>query len=315
MRILAAEDNPVCQLMLSRMLSSWGYEVVQAGDGVTAWQILQGQDPPRLAVLDWEMPGMDGVEICRRLRANGAAPYTYVVLLTARAQSGDLVAGMDAGADDYLTKPFNAEELRARLRAGRRILDLQEQLLHTQDALRRQATYDGLTGLLNRAAILEFLDREISRCIREGSSVAVLMADLDRFKNINDSYGHLAGDAILCEVAKRMQSEIRGYDAVGRYGGEEFLVVLPGCDLAAGQAQAERLRHRIVSRTVRAGSTALAVSCSIGVSWRAGPAQVTADALIHEADVALYAAKEAGRNRVTLFPTAIASSMVLSGAV
>ena len=189
MKILAGDDNPVFQSMLRTMLSKWGYEVTVARDGVEAWQALQSENSPRLAILDWMMPGMDGVEVCRRIRAAGREPYTYILLLTGRKNAQDLVEGMDSGADDYLTKPFNAHELRVRLRAGRRILDLQEELLEAREALREQATHDSLTGLLNRGSILETLSNELSRAGRESQAVSLLMVDLDRFKLINDTYG------------------------------------------------------------------------------------------------------------------------------
>src|SRR4051794_17238522 len=228
MRVLAAEDNPVFQSMLRSMLNKWGYSPIMARDGNEAWRILESENAPRLAVLDWMMPGIDGVEICRRLRSLNPEPYIYILLLTARTESQDLIEGMDAGADDYLTKPFNAHELRVRLHAGRRILDLQEELLKAREALRKQATHDGLTGLLNRTGILEKLDDELSRATRTGTPVSVLMADLDLFKSINDTRGHLAGDAVLREAARRLKAAARRYDSVGRYGGEEFLIVLPG---------------------------------------------------------------------------------------
>src|ERR1022692_2539299 len=181
MKILAAEDNLVCQSMLRTMLTKWGYDVTIARDGVEAWQALQSQDSPRLAILDWMMPGMDGLEVCRRVRAANREPYIYILLLTARTESQDLVAGMDAGADDYVTKPFNAHELRVRLRAGRRILDLQERLMVAREALRDQATHDGLTGLLNRVTLMYALRNELTRTAREHRPVAVLMVDLDHF--------------------------------------------------------------------------------------------------------------------------------------
>src|SRR5262249_28674817 len=156
-----------------------------------AWNILQSQDAPRLAILDWMMPGIDGIEICQRIRSAAREPYVYMILLTARTESQDVVDGMDAGADDYLTKPFNAHELRVRLRAGSRILELQEQLVHAREALRMQATHDGLTGLLNRSAILETLGDELARGNRDAQPVAVLLADVDRFKSVNDTYGHM----------------------------------------------------------------------------------------------------------------------------
>src|SRR4051812_29637418 len=184
------------------MLTWWGYQPLLVRDGREAWEILQREDAPRLALLDWMMPGMDGPELCRRVRAAGREPYIYILLLTARSESQDLIEGMDAGADDYLTKPFNAHELRVRIRAGRRILDL-------QDALREQATHDGLTGLLNRNSILEKLDEEVARSARTEEPLSVLMADLDKFKSINDTYGHLAGDAVLREAARRLKAAAR----------------------------------------------------------------------------------------------------------
>src|SRR3954468_6398891 len=169
MRVLAAEDNPVFQSMLRTMLTKWGYTPIVARDGNEAWRVLESEEAPRLAVLDWMMPGVDGVEICRRLRSLNREPYIYILLLTARTESQDLIEGMDAGADDYLTKPFNAHELRVRIRAGRRILDLQSELLRAREALREQATHDGLTGLLNRTSIMGKLDDELSRSARNGS--------------------------------------------------------------------------------------------------------------------------------------------------
>lgn len=298
MRVLAAEDNPVFQSMLRSMLTKWGYEAVIARDGMAAWQILQSPDSPQLAILDWMMPGIDGVELCRRVRAANREPYIYILLLTARTESQDLVEGMDAGADDYLTKPFNAHELRVRLRAGSRILDLQEALLEAREALREQATHDSLTGLLNRGAILEALRNELSRTSREVQPVALFVVDLDRFKLINDTYGHMAGDAVLREASKRMKSAVRRYDAIGRYGGEEFLIVLPGCDGDEASAQAERIRQALAASPFVFGTQSIPVTCSIGVSYRVRPVMSDADPLIREGDLALYLAKDHGRNRV-----------------
>ena len=297
MRVLAAEDNPVFQSMLRTMLTKWGYQPVIARSGTEAWRVLESEDAPRLAVLDWMMPGMDGVEICRRVRSANREPYIYILLLTARTDSQDLIEGMDAGADDYLTKPFNAHELRVRLHAGRRILDLQAELLKTREALREQATHDGLTGLLNRNSILEALDDEISRAARSLQPVSVIMVDLDRFKLVNDTHGHLTGDAVLREAARRLKSSARRYDSVGRYGGEEFLIVLPGCDDAGAAAQAERMREALGGTPILTTSQPLAVTASMGVSCSSSCPPET---LVRQADDALYAAKAGGRNRVVL---------------
>jgi diguanylate cyclase (GGDEF)-like protein len=263
---------------------------VIAQNGNEAWRILESDDAPRLAVLDWMMPGLDGVQICRRVRSANRDPYIYIVLLTARTDAEDLVEGMEAGADDYLTKPFNAQELRVRIRAGHRILNL-------QDALRRQATHDGLTGLLNRNSILSRLTEEVGRQEPESRPLSVLMIDIDRFKLVNDTYGHLAGDEVLRQAAARLSAVSRAYDGIGRYGGEEFLVVLPGCDLPAALAQAERLREAVAGLPFAIPNHELCVTCSIGVASVEGYAP---EALIRQADEALYQAKTTGRNRVVL---------------
>ena len=298
MQILVAEDNPVFRKMLRNLLSKWGYDVVLASNGQEAWHILQTSDAPPLAILDWMMPNLDGVDVCRRLRRARQQRYVYVLLLTAKTEQKDLVEGMEAGADDYLTKPFNAHELRVRLRAGRRILELQEQLLLAQEALREQATHDGLTGLWNRTSILEILQKEAARSERESTPLAVVMADLDSFKQINDTHGHLAGDSVLRETASRMRANIRPYDAIGRYGGEEFLFVLPGCDGSGGFNEAERLRQSIADERYSISTGEINVTCSLGLSWANRPDAAGTKKLLRCADTALYQAKRRGRNRV-----------------
>jgi diguanylate cyclase (GGDEF)-like protein len=300
-KILVAEDNPISQSMLRNLLTRWGYDVVMAHDGREAWRILGANDSPRLVLLDWMMPGIDGVELCRRIRAQARQEYTYVLLLSARTESHDVVEGMDSGADDYLTKPLNAHELRVRLRAGRRILDLQEQLLEAREALHIQATHDGLTGLLNRNSILEALEAELARAARERNPLSVMMIDLDQFKAVNDTYGHLAGDAVLREAALRIQSAIRRYDSVGRYGGEEFLIVLPGCGPEDARFQGERVRRNFSDTGFLTCAPELKLTCSIGAASCFAAAGATASALVHDADVALYRAKDGGRDRVVCF--------------
>ena len=301
MRVLLAEHNAIFRAMMCELLEGWGYEVVAVPDGDQACALLEAEDGPRLAVVEWGANGIDGVELCRRVRAARRTHYVYILLLTARAQSQDVVMGIQAGADDYVTKPFDADELCARLWAGRRILDLQEQLVQAHEALREQATRDSLTGLWNRGMILEILDREIARAKRQGEPVSFVMADVDYFKQINDACGHLAGDAVLKEVAERLRRNVRQYDAVGRYGGEEFLIVLPGCDLAGGMQQAERLRLAIANELFLLPGTGRAVTCSLGVAAADGTGPVDGDMLMREADSALYCAKRNGRNRTEGF--------------
>jgi two-component system, cell cycle response regulator len=299
-KVLIADDSIVSRHLLEATLRKWGYEVMVACDGAEALQILEGKDAPALIILDWMMPGMTGLEVCRRIRARGSEPYTYILLLTSKSQKEDLIEGMDAGADDYIAKPFDQNELQVRLRAGTRLVDLQAQLLSAREALREQATRDSLTRLWNRSSILEALSRELARAWREASPLGVVMVDLDHFKHINDDHGHLAGDAMLREAARRMQNGVRQYDSIGRYGGEEFLILLPNCGEAESYAQAERLRKQLSQADVRIDETSLRITASFGVTAAVPGEPWTAEGLIRKADEALYAAKKSGRNRVQL---------------
>lgn len=296
-RILIAEDDPVSRRLLQAFLIKWGYQVVAAGDGAEALRILESDDAPPLAVMDWMMPAIEGPEVCRRVREHPDRPYVYILLLTARSQKGDLLAGLECGADDYLTKPFDAEELRARLHVGQRILDLQDSLIAVRDQLRYRASHDALTGIANRSAILDAFTRERSRQIREGGSFGIILADIDHFKLVNDTHGHLCGDAVLKEVARRMSSCVRPYDTVGRYGGEEFLIVVPASDCQGTLVLAERIRRAIESQlvTTEVGVVKVTLSLGVAVSDPAKPAE--SETLLQMADEALYRAKDHGRNR------------------
>ncbi len=300
MKILIAEDDAISRRLLDTILRKWGYEVVIANDGSEAWRELQKENSPRLAILDWMMPEMDGVEVCAKVRERANSPYVYILLLSAKSQREDLVKGLESGADDYITKPFDANELKVRLRAGRRILDLQTQLMSAQEALRDQAARDPLTGIWNRNAIFDIFRRELSRAERANNQLAIVMLDIDHFGNLNNTYGHLAGDAVLREFTKRIAASLRPYDAVGRYGGEEFLVVLPECDLNGGQRHAERLRALITDEPFDTSEGRHTVTCSLGVACSLGPDLKDTDSLIRAADAALYRAKRNGRNRVAV---------------
>jgi diguanylate cyclase (GGDEF)-like protein len=298
MKILIAEDERVSARRLESVLTSYGYEVIVARDGLMAWDILQGPDAPKLAILDWMMPGMNGLELCRSIRELRQEPYTFILLLTEKSSRQDVVEGLDAGADDYLTKPFDASELEVRLRAGRRVLNLMDEVIAAREALRQQATHDSLTGLLNRRAIQEALARDLARAEREGTAVGVIMLDLDLFKQINDAHGHQAGDAVLVEVARRMGAQCRPYDALGRYGGEEFLIVLPGCGEIEIFDKADAIRKSIGAAPIEIPPGSVRVTASIGAAYAQSARGVDADELIRVADEALYRAKAAGRNRV-----------------
>lgn len=300
MRILIAEDDPISSRVLQAYLNKWGYEVIVTHDGQEAWKALQQKDAPKLAVLDWMMPAMDGIEVIRRLREDSERPYVYVLLLTAKGQKQDIIWGLEKGADDYLTKPFDAHELQARIRTGKRILDLQEQLIAAGEALRQEATHDHLTGFWNRTGILDILQRECARSLRTGSALAVVMADLDHFKRINDTLGHLAGDEVLREVSGRMQASVRSYDSIGRYGGEEFVIILPDCEAPSALQQAERLRMDVAKKPVQAAGTELSVTLSLGIAASTQAPWEDYQALLRAADSALYRAKAAGRNQACL---------------
>ena len=262
-----------------------------ARDGTEAWSILERDDTPTLAIIDWVMPGIDGLEICRKIRQMDGAGYIYTIILSARSNQDDLITGLEAGADDYLRKPFDPEELRARLRAGERILKLQSEL-------RVQATRDHLTGAFNRGAVLEILQRELAHSARNEESIAVIMADLDNFKRVNDTHGHPTGDAVLRAAAARLGARLRNYDALGRYGGEEFLVVLPGCGRDSAQEIAERMCASLAATPVRTSAGDIRITVSLGFALADSTSRTRMDELINAADEALYRAKREGRNRV-----------------
>jgi two-component system, cell cycle response regulator len=298
--VLIAEDDPVSRHMLESFLKKWGYEVISASDGTEALRILQGPDAPQLAVLDWMMPGMEGPEVCRRMREHPDWPYVYILLLTARTQKTDILRGLESGVDDYLTKPFDSQELRARIHVGQRILDLQKSLIRAQDELRFRATHDLLTGISNRGVVLDALEREHARQSRGGAAFGILLLDIDHFKYVNDTHGHPAGDSVLKEVARRITATIRPYDTAGRYGGEEFMVVAPAADESGMMGLAERIRAAIESAPVDTAGGLISVTASFGAAASIGPKPIESQALIRMADEALYRAKDGGRNRCEL---------------
>jgi len=296
-RILLVDDDPVSLQLLEATLTKWEYRVLSARDGVEAWNILRRPESPRLVIIDWTMPRMDGLELCRRIRSERDSEYTYVMLLTARTRKEEMLRGLEAGADDYITKPFDPREVKVRVRAAERILNLQQELMATQRALREQATRDSLTGLWNRAATVEMLETELSRARRAGTPMGVILGDLDNFKAINDAYGHAAGDLVLCEAGQRMREALRKHDHIGRYGGEEFLVVAVGCGSAETLNLAERLRSTVGDEPFHLERSSLWVTISLGQAVCCDP-DANAEQMICRADEALYRAKRAGRNRV-----------------
>jgi diguanylate cyclase (GGDEF)-like protein len=300
MKVLIAEDDAISRILLERTLQRAGYEVISVADGAKALEEFGRQDPPRLALLDWIMPLKDGVEVCAEVRRRKEQAYTYLILLSSKESKQDVVVGLESGADDYLTKPFDMDELKARLRTGERILQLEDRLVEARESMRFQATHDLLTSLWNRGVIVELISREVMRSRREKSCTAVMMCDVDHFKSVNDQHGHAVGDEVLKEVARRLQNSVRSYDMVGRYGGEEFLVALNKRDPASAVSRAENLRSVIGGRPIQTGNKPISVTISIGLALSTDFGQCTVDEIMHAADMALYAAKAAGRNCVRL---------------
>ena len=298
--ILLAEDDPVTRMLMTRFLKKAGYEVDAVSNGSEALDWMTRRYYPML-VTDWEMPEMDGVALCKAVRNMQMDGYVYALLLTARDSKEHIIAGLEAGADDYLIKPVHEPELVARLNAGRRILNLEHSLRVANQRNRILSITDALTGTYNRRYLMEQLPRELERCRRYAYPLSVLMCDIDRFKQINDARGHAAGDDVLQQFAARAQKSIRGNsDWVSRYGGEEFLIVLPETDHEGAMAVAEKIRTLIASTPFTTRSGDLAVTASFGVASTGpnGPdLSLKVDALIRCADECMYRGKQEGRDR------------------
>ncbi|HEY3656733.1 MAG TPA: diguanylate cyclase [Steroidobacteraceae bacterium] len=298
--ILLAEDDPVTRMLMTRFLKKAGYEVDAVSDGAEAFDKMMKRYYPIL-VTDWEMPGMDGIALCKAVRNMQLDGYVYALLLTARDAKEHIIAGLEAGADDYLVKPVHEPELIARLNTGRRILALEHSLRAANQRNRVLSITDALTGAYNRRYLMEQLPREVERCRRYAYPLSVIMCDIDHFKRINDEQGHTAGDDVLQQFVGRVQRSIRSNsDWISRYGGEEFLLVLPEADFNAGLFVAEKIRAIISSSpfTTRAGESCVTASFGVASTGPGGPdLALKLEGLIKAADQCLYRSKQEGRNR------------------
>ncbi len=301
MKILLVEDSYLERTKLGCFLTDWGFDYVAVGSGTDAVKLLEGNSPPDLVLLDWLLPGLDGIDVLRRIRKLTGGNYVYTVMLTAKSHKQDRMKAMEAGADDYLAKPVDPAELRSRIMVGKRIVELQQ-------SLRFAATHDFLTTLLNRSEILAALEREVSRGARDDKPASIILADIDHFKRVNDTLGHAAGDEVLKEVARRLKADLRPYDVVGRYGGEEFLVILPGCNVTNGCRRADDIRKLVAAKPISTPAGDTAVTVSLGVTSTGHARYCTPAEFLQEADTSLYAAKKNGRNRVEVFVPATKSS-------
>jgi diguanylate cyclase (GGDEF)-like protein len=297
MKILIAEDDQISSRILEKNLTDWGYQAVLARSGQEAWDSLRDADL-RMAILDWMMPGMDGIEICRKIRLRKKYNYTYIILLSAKDRKQDIIAGLSSGADDYMTKPVNFLELKARLQTGRRIVDLEDKLLLIQNQLKDIASRDSLTKLWNRAEIIKFLREELERGQRERKPTGVIMLDIDHFKKINDFYGHHIGDMAILFIVSRLKKKVRKSDKIGRYGGDEIIVILPNCGTHEITIVAERLRAAVARRSIKTETGTIPLTISIGCASSESSSLPTAERLIKQSDEALLKAKNLGRNCV-----------------
>jgi two-component system chemotaxis response regulator CheY len=293
MKVLVAEDEAITRSVLEANLRNWGYEVTAVSDGSEALDIVYQPKPPSIVITDWMMPRMDGLELCRKIRNIQKTQYIYIIILTTKGEKKDIIEGLEAGADDYLSKPFNRDELRYRTRIGERIINLERRIMEL-------ANTDPLTGLPNRRAFMHRMEQELSRAQREKNPLSVILADVDHFKNVNDTYGHQIGDLVLQRFVHQLKTAARPYDFPGRYGGEEFLFCFPGVDDVQATTVAERMRGHIEDMEIILDdeSQSIRITASFGTASYSSESGENIDSLIKRADDALYLAKKKGRNRV-----------------
>ncbi len=294
MKVMIAEDEPISRRILETFLKECGYEVLSTSDGMEAWEIIRTTDAPKLVISDWMMPNMDGIELCEKIRGMEKTQYVYFILLTTKAEKKDIIQGLDAGADDFIVKPFDREELRSRVKIGERIINLEQRITQL-------ARTDYLTGLLNRRAFMERMEEETNRSIRNKEEMSIIITDIDHFKKVNDTFGHHIGDLVLQRFAERISMASRSYDFVGRYGGEEFIIGLPKTTLEQAWLAAERMRKDIENIELPLPDDpqiSVRITASFGVASCLMESREGVDSIIKLADEALYRAKEGGRNQV-----------------
>jgi two-component system, cell cycle response regulator len=300
-KVLVADDSPVYRKLVEQALSPEGFSVAFANNGSEALEIFE-REQPSLVITDWVMPDLTGTDFCKKIRTNAGSSYTYLIILTSNAEKENVVKGLTAGADDYLTKPFDREELLARVRVGQRLVDLHNQIEAKNHLLEELALTDSLTGLPNRRAIEAWAARQLSGAARHGFPFWVVLADLDHFKKVNDTHGHGAGDVVLKKFAQIMKTHTRLSDISGRIGGEEFLQVLTHADDENVRLVVDRIRTEFAAEEFDFGGSKVFVTASFGVAGFLGKKAPAFSQLISQADAALYVSKREGRNRIEIDP-------------
>jgi two-component system cell cycle response regulator len=304
MKILVAEHETASRGLLTSLLIKWGYDVVAVSDGNDACRVIQEEDNLRIAIVDWKMPGKDGVTLCRLIREKQReGRYVYTIIVTDSDNEGDILADLEAGADDYITRPFNSEEIRFRVRIGERILDLERYMQDSYQEMKRLATFDDLTEVWNRRVVLEQLEKEWDRSIRDGRALSIVLVDIDDFEQLKDRYGHALGDRVIVHLSRLLLEMVRHYDGIGRYRGKEFLLFFPGCDEKQAYQITERFRKELESRPLEEQNQPLKITASFGgTTFLPDGCRCNVPHLLKVADKALYEAKRAGKNRVTWLP-------------
>jgi two-component system cell cycle response regulator len=301
LQVLVVDDSPVYRKLVEHALEGNPYTLTFAKSGGEALELF-ARHLPSVVISDWMMPDLSGLDLCQRLRADVHRGYTYIILLTSISDKNNVIKGLAAGADDYLTKPFDPGELLARIGVGRRIIDLHRQIDAKNKLLEDLAHSDSLTGLPNRRAIEDWAARQLRGAARHGFPYWVVLVDLDSFKRINDTYGHIGGDAMLQKFAALLKTVIRSSDICGRLGGDEFLMVITHVEADAISETVERFREMLAQQQFEMGDERVSITASFGIAGLSGKENLDFTTLVRRADKALYAAKNAGRNLIRMEP-------------
>jgi len=297
--VLVVDDSPVYRKLVEQILSSESYTLLFARDGAEAMRLFEERSPS-IVITDWILPDFSGFELCQRIRSDSSRPYTYVIVMTSNTEKGNVVKGLEAGADDYLTKPFDHGEMLARMGVGRRIIDLNRELAAKSQKMEEAARTDPLTGLPNRRAMEEWAARQLRGAARHGFPLWVVVSDIDSFKTINDTFGHDAGDAVLKTFADMLKKNTRAADMCGRLGGDEFVLVVTHVESEQIEETVNRFREQFAALSFPLQGQTVHVTASFGIAGIGSNEVQEYGALLRKADQMLYEAKGAGRNLVRI---------------